>query len=633
MAGIIALFFFLVSGCLIADRVLKDQPLLIRLWAGMSLGLLAMMWGPVLFGFFFGFKTASHVLSFLLMGFATLIVRRCVVPPPLSLPIKDLPKQLFILIGFFSSLIAALLFLHMLFPWKGSLYAGISAFGDLPMHLGIANSIAEQQIIPPQNPFLAGQRLLYPFLVNSLSSSLLLLGFSLRAAILIPGIIFAFLLVTGFVIFSYEVLSCSRRTILAVTLFFFNGGFGFVYFFDKAKNTPEVLQNLFKGFFTPTTIKEHNIMVWNVICDTLLCQRAALAGYAIFFLALWLGYRALQSGERRYFLLAGLMGGALPMVHTASYLIFLLIMLVWILQYFLLLGKRTSFKNILYLTVLLLALGGPQLMFWTKPQVAQGHFLRIVFNGINEQDLWLWFWIKNAGMVFLLLLPALWAADRARLAFYSPAIVLFVLAEVFLFAPWNADNNKVYHIWLAFSCILVAQYLVTIYDRLQGVRGRGIFAALVLVTALLSGILSVAHDLLLRYQVFSAQDIKVGQFIKKHTPKDALFLSAPFHNNPVFALGGRNVVCGYKGWLTSHGLSWNATCDDIPLMYSDREKFPALREKYGIDYVYFGNWERERGWNDLSFVNAYPVVFSTQGIRVYAVSPRAQARFRSEGVQ
>ncbi len=141
MAGIIVLFLFLFSGYLIADRLLRDQSFLIRLWAGMSLGLLAMMWGPVLFGFFFGFKATSHVLSFLVMGLATVIVRRYVVPPPVCLPIKNLPKQLFILIGFFSFLIAELLFLHMLFPWKGAFYAGISAFGDLPMHLGIASSI------------------------------------------------------------------------------------------------------------------------------------------------------------------------------------------------------------------------------------------------------------------------------------------------------------------------------------------------------------------------------------------------------------------------------------------------------------------------------------------------------------
>lgn len=45
----------------------------------------------------------------------------------------------------------------------------------------------------------------------------------------------------------------------------------------------------------------------------------------------------------------------------------------------------------------------PQLLCFTFRQAAGEGFIRLTWNWINEQDPYLWFYIKNWGLVFLLL--------------------------------------------------------------------------------------------------------------------------------------------------------------------------------------------------------------------------------------
>ena len=58
----------------------------------------------------------------------------------------------------------------------------------------------------------------------------------------------------------------------------------------------------------------------NVLVDMMLPQRATLFGWAVLFPALYLLCRAVYQGQRRCFFLVGLMAGALPMIHTHSFL-------------------------------------------------------------------------------------------------------------------------------------------------------------------------------------------------------------------------------------------------------------------------------------------------------------------------
>lgn len=103
----------------------------------------------------------------------------------------------------------------------------------------------------------------------------------------------------------------------------------------------------------------------------------------------------------------------------------------------------------------------PQLFIWTfDAAIGNDSFVRFVFNWVNETDNWLWFWVKNVGVAFVLLPLAFINTSKKNRLIYSGAIVIFIIGELFVFKPNTYDNNKLFLIWYAFTAILVAEFMV-----------------------------------------------------------------------------------------------------------------------------------------------------------------------------
>lgn len=83
-------------------------------------------------------------------------------------------------------LFCILLSTHTILPKNDGLHVGQCTYGDLQMHLGIITSIANQQTFPPYYSISPWDRLCYPFLCDSISSSIYLFGASLRYAYMLP---------------------------------------------------------------------------------------------------------------------------------------------------------------------------------------------------------------------------------------------------------------------------------------------------------------------------------------------------------------------------------------------------------------------------------------------------------------
>ena len=216
---------------------------------------------------------------------------------------------------------------HTLQNVNGALYTGQCTYGDMAMHLSFITSIAEQQTFPPEYNLLPGTPVSYPFLCDSVSSSLNLLGTPLRWAYMIP-MFFAFAQVfCGVWFLSREFCRKKYAPVLAFLLFFLNGGLGMIYFLNGEYS----LRDLFTAFYkTPTNLTEKGMRWVNVIADMLLPQRATLFGWAALFAVLYLLFRAVFRGDTRLYLPAGILGGLLPMVHTHSYFALGLMAACWL---------------------------------------------------------------------------------------------------------------------------------------------------------------------------------------------------------------------------------------------------------------------------------------------------------------
>lgn len=339
--------YFQLTGFVLTGLLFRREAPLPRLLTGSVAGSLLMIWLPILFSFFFDFTLTAHILGLAItlplhiLSLARLRRRSGKSAPGISLHWADCKRHLPFLTLLFLTLAfwTYLLYTHTLLPEdSGALRTGQCTYGDMNMHLGFITSLARQHSFPPDYSILPGVRLSYPFLSDSISSSLYLLGASLRFAYILPMLFAMAHVFTAVYLFAASLLpsrkegSPSAVPFLALLFFFCNGGLGFAYFMDWSADAAYSLSDIFTGFYTtPTNLVGHNIRWVNIIADMLLPQRATLFGYSVLFPGLWLLYQAAFRNRQEYFPMAGLFLSALPMIHTHSFLSAAVICAAWLL--------------------------------------------------------------------------------------------------------------------------------------------------------------------------------------------------------------------------------------------------------------------------------------------------------------
>ena len=627
MLGILWFLMWQIVGVFLVLRLFPSLEHLGKLTFGSVCGSVLAIWVPIPFSFLFGFSLLSHLLA-ALIGVVLLYILR---PGFAGIHCEEWASAwkadrsflVFFLFPFLA-LCVYLLLTHTLREIDGALYTGQCTFGDMAMHLGFITSIAQQGIFPPEYSILPGERLCYPFLCDSVSSSLYLLGTPLRAAYMIPAF-FAFAQVfCGFYLLAGSI--CRRRAgaHLAFILFFLNGGFGLIYFF-KDHNFYE----LFTGFYhTPTNLTDKNIRWVNVIVDMLLPQRATLFGWAVLFSILFLLFLAVFREKHTLFLPAGILGGLLPMIHTHSYFALGLVAFCWLV--FSGIRDRLSsrwFKNWLAFGVPAVLLALPQLYLWTFHSVnGNEQFLRFHFDWVNNgAENWLLFWLKNIGLLFLVIPFAFLLADREQRIAVSPAVFIFVLCELIVFQPNVYDNNKLLYVSYAMFCMITADFLFDVGEKIRSRPLRVVLLSLFLVLSVNAAGFSLGREILsgtptYAYRLFSKHDTAAADYVLHETESDALFLTANNHNNAVAALTGRNVYCGCPSYLFYHGLDYTERMDESRKLLTDGDYFARRHAELGIDYVYIGAYERALGCTEEYFALNFPAIFSSGDVAIYKTS-------------
>lgn len=627
MLGILWFLMWQIVGVFLALRLFPSLERLGRLTLGSVCGSVLAIWAPIPFSFVFGFSSLSHLIA-AVFGLALLVILR----PRFSENISEIISSewkthrsflLFLFFPFFA-LCVYLLLTHTLRDIGGALYTGQCTFGDMAMHLGFITSIAQQGIFPPEYSILPGERLCYPFLCDSVSSSLYLLGTPLRAAYLIPVLFALAQVFCGFYLLAGSV--CHRRSaaLLSFVLFFLNGGFGLIYFF-KDHNFYE----LFTGFYhTPTNLTDKNIRWVNVIVDMLLPQRATLFGWAVLFSILFLLFLAVFREKHTLFLPAGILGGLLPMIHTHSYFALGLVAFCWLV--FSGIRDRLSsrwFKNWLAFGVPAVLLALPQLYLWTFHSVnGNEQFLRFHFDWVNNgAENWLLFWLKNIGPLFLVIPFAFLLADREQRIAVFPAVFIFVLCELIVFQPNVYDNNKLMYVSFALFCMITADFLFDVGEKIRSRALRAVLLSLFLVLSVNAAVFSLGREILsgtptYAYRLFSKHDTAAADCVLHEAEPDALFLTANNHNNAVAALTGRNVYCGCPSYLFYHGLDYTERMEESRKLLTDGDYFARRHTELGIDYVYIGAYERALGCTEEYFALNFPAVFSSGDVAIYKTS-------------
>ena len=619
---------FTAGGIALSGAIFRSEPVWARFSLGLTAGLAAQLCLPALFAGAFGLnKPAIWSACAVFAAVCLICALKNKEAYSSSGAFELLPMLLSALPVFLYA--AYLTRTHTLLPAEsGDLMTGQSTFGDLPMHLAFAKSMAVRGVFPPTYSLLAGDvPLCYPFLCDAIASYYIVLGASLTKAMSFSALLALFTAFCGAYACCRAALDSNAKALLAFVLFFCGSGLGFMYFIDGAKANPSNFTRIFTAFYqTPTNYVDKNIRWVNPIVDMLIPQRATLFGWALLFGCLYLLYRAALCGKYRLFLPLGVLAGCMPMVHTHSFLALGIISGVLLFR-FLLTGRLHTREGggwaAYFLAAVSLAL--PQLLFFTFRQAGSDGFLRFSFNWANSSDGYFWFYIKNIGLVYILLIPAFIHSGSKNRWFYTGGLAILAIAEFIVFQPNDYDNNKLLFVWHFLGCIIVADFILdaasALYSRFAPDTLRACAAACALLVPLVflgtfGSILTMGREAVSEYVLFDSPSVQAALYADENAPPDAVFLTSNNHNNAIASLAGRHIICSSGSYLYFHGLDYSKAEKALIQLYE--KPTDASLEKWGVDYIYVSSSETANYEIDYEYFDkACELWHNRDGIRIY----------------
>lgn len=496
------------------------------------------------------------------------------------------------------------LFSQMLIINKQGIWAGGSnVWGDWAGHIGyIANWIYGANW-PPQNPWYAGVRLSYPFLFDYTSAILVKSGFTLPWSLQLPGIIFGIILVWMCYRLTRAIFKSDLAGAIAVAIFMLSGGLGFLLIPHNNELTHSY---------------EANIQWVNFVISEMVPQRGILLGIVAALVIFWLLWQGWDSRKKINYLVAGIVLGMVPLFHAHTF------MAVVVITGFLFVIRPR--KLWWYFFVPAIILGLPQFAYFV-PQVSgySSGFVRwqLGWAAHVQHDNWVWFWIKNVGLMFFLIPLAwitTWKKDRKLFWIYVPFLLLFLACNVWVFQPWENDNSKLLRFWYLGSAILVGGFLA----QIAGKKWPGkLVAGALLVLVTISGAVDAGWWLNFsknKLQMWSQSDTQLAEFVKNNTSKTAIFLTNDNHNHWVVDLAGRKIVLGFRGWLWSWGINYSVREADVNKIFRGDPNTAQLLAKYNIDYVVVGPGEISNfKANQKYFEDHYPLFLDRDGQKIFDV--------------
>ena len=515
------------------------------------------------------------------------------------------------------------------------LYAGyINIWGDWAAHLSFTGSFAYGHNFPPDFPIDPGNHLGYPFMMDFLAANLVPLGTSLTSSLaLTSGLL-------GLAFPAVMYLAASRFAggraagAIATVVFLMSGGIGFVYLLgDVAARGLGVLAHLPREY---TLDRELNFQWLNPVLAYLVPQRTTLFGFSLALIVLLLVWRATREelGWPAY-LFAGVVTGLMPAFHVHAWGTVVALSAFW----FLFTRRREWFAFFVPAVVL-----AAPVLVWMWPPANNSYCAGgLSFFGYCIEPGWLaytdikrdgllwavpdfvWFWIKNTSLLIPLIIAGhflnRWIPTRFA-TWFAPMWLWFAIPSVIVLQPWDWDNTKFFIFFALLGSIVVGGVLAALFQR--GAAGS-VVAAVMLVLVVFTGGLDLARardTTVSSYQFVDTRGLQLADWVRSHTPSDAIFVVADEHNSPIPTLSGRRVMIGYPGWLFTYGLAdYGQKTNDAQLILQGDPSTPELLKTYHVSYVLIGPQELSllHGANASYWAQHGTLVYDNGEYRVYRV--------------
>ena len=134
-------------------------------------------------------------------------------------------------------------------------------------------------------------------------------------------------------------------------------------------------------------------------------------------------------------------------------------------------------------------------------------------------------------------------------------------------------------------------------------------------------VLTLGREALSDYQQWSADDIALAAYIDENAESDALFLTSDSHLTPVFALAGRQILCGSGSYVYYHGMDYADEYNAMRTLYETPDTVTSL-QIWGVQYAVFDSsvYSRFAGCQRGMVCAAVPPCgYENGGCRVYKI--------------
>jgi hypothetical protein len=387
--------------------------------------------------------------------------------------------------------------------------------------------------------------------------------------------------------FTLSFCNSSAAAGLALAFWFFSGGMGWLEIFDNGPDPNFARTNY---IFTMCNF-EVGAFWFQTMTHLFQPQRCATFGLPlclVTFLALFDGVRHL---ELNFFVLAALAVGILPQVQVHAYLAMALFSLALSVATFpfAALSSRKALLCWAAFGCLANAIALPLCWPMLTRVVETQSFVRYApiyrdMRYTKKPFPFLQLWWRALGVFGgVALVFGFVSASAFQIRFYSAALVVFIVGNLYLFQPWALDNCKVFHSgWFPVATAFVANYFVFVWNR----AGWIVRVVLVILfgSCLAAGIFSHLNYERIAIPIGTQSQVATGEWVSENTPRRAVFTFSGEPDCPIAIFGGRSLIKGWSGWMINHGLEDGARTALANALETGGDYGAHLRE--GVHYLY-----------------------------------------------
>lgn len=533
-----------------------------------------------------------------------------------------------------------LLFISFIVPWAsyfgliwaraiqvrpdGWYAAYLPHWGDGAAHLSYMAAFAFREQFPMIHPLFVGHPFTYSFAADMVGGWITRLGLPLWLAYNWWGFVLSLCTLIGLWMIVKKVTNSNAQTWITTNLFLLSGGLGWKYLIiDKLQPTDIERVSYMPLLYTQ---RESTSIAWlNTIVGELIPQRAFLLAIPIAALVLITWHHQFilkKSTSLARLILSGVLFGCMPIIHPHTTMVLALVLICWGLPG-IIKNIKQQWRDYLAIGIPALVIGGILTSQFLTPSVSTGFFRYYPGWLARSKEInWVIFWIDNWGIFLPLAAFATWKFLSRQMQWtIFPFWLWFILANLFLFQPYDWDNSKILTWVYLFLAIPVSVMIL----RLWANRGTSRVLAIILsLTLTLAGGLDAGSMLNTKkyaLPLVNAEEVNLAQRLTQITPSDAVILTSTTHRNWAAILTGRQILCGYLGWMWTYGIKTADRVDDIRNIYAGTTSTQALIDRYHIGYIIVGPEEKsEFTVNQDFFDNLYPVVIETNTTKVYQVN-------------